>query len=211
MSTCSVIVPTWNRAKLLPKALASIYGQDSCPWDLEVIVIDDGSTDGTVEMVKQEWGSVKLIELPRTGKPGLVRNAGIEQSTGEFIAYLDSDDFWLPHHLVTANAYFERNPTAHLVSNHWMSVHRKGNILKPIRRNFNPTPNTNCHVHRRGILGSLVGFNEKQWGEDGDFFGQIAASFFTIRTGVVTSVNCYVQDGNNITYHYCPDIKSAFR
>ena len=77
----------------LEEALASIEAQ-AYP-NLEVVFSDDGSTDGTVEFIKKAQPGVLLIEQPNQG-PGAARNRGIEAATGEYIAFLDSDDLWFP-------------------------------------------------------------------------------------------------------------------
>ena len=88
-----MIVPTFNRLELLKQTIKSLSstGQNVC----ELIVVDDGSTDGTVEFIKKAQPGVLLIEQPNQG-PGAARNRGIEAATGEYIAFLDSDDLWFP-------------------------------------------------------------------------------------------------------------------
>lgn len=94
MPLFSVIVPAYNREHLLASTLRSVLSQRFT--DYELIVVDDGSTDGTVR-VAQEFGSkVHLVRLERnTGLCG-ARNAGLEVATGEYFALLDSDDLWAP-------------------------------------------------------------------------------------------------------------------
>ncbi len=94
----SIIIPTYNRAKHLPDALDSILGQKGHDVSYEIIVIDDGSTDNTVELLEAEYAdTVNLIKLPKnTGRPAMVRNAGMQAAKGELIAFQDSDDIWAP-------------------------------------------------------------------------------------------------------------------
>jgi glycosyltransferase involved in cell wall biosynthesis len=98
--TVSIILPTFNRAKFLPEAFAAIAGQQWTDWEL--IVVDDGSTDNTRELVPEltrGWQQpVRYIHQENQG-PAAARNQGISQARGEFIAFYDSDDLWLPHHL----------------------------------------------------------------------------------------------------------------
>ncbi len=89
----SVIVPTYNRADTLPKALTSIQ-QQTVAVD-EIIVVDDGSTDKTLEIVTKDFPQVKLISQDNSGV-SCARNRGIRSSTSDWIAFLDSDDEWLP-------------------------------------------------------------------------------------------------------------------
>ncbi len=86
----TVIVPAYNRAHLIDEAIANIVGQ-GYP-DLELIVVDDGSTDGTAARVRTH-PSAKLFEQPNSG-PAQARNRGIMNARGEYLAFLDSDDLW---------------------------------------------------------------------------------------------------------------------
>jgi GT2 family glycosyltransferase len=93
----SVIVPLFNKAAYVGRALASISSQSFT--DFEVIVVDDGSTDGSSEIVARHRDSrVRLVSQQNSG-PGAARNRGIEQSSGQLLAFLDADDEWLPHYL----------------------------------------------------------------------------------------------------------------
>lgn len=94
----SVILPTFNRADVLERAIHSVLTQTF--HDLEVCIVDDGSTDETPDIVERITDRrIRSIRLPRnTGASG-ARNAGIEATKGEFIAFQDSDDVWLPEKL----------------------------------------------------------------------------------------------------------------
>ena len=98
----SVIIPMYNSAKYIPQTLETLLNQTM--KDLEVVVVDDCSTDNSVEVVESfvdrfaHWGGVKLsvVKLPKnTGTPGLPRNVGIQLARGKYIAFLDSDDFFI--------------------------------------------------------------------------------------------------------------------
>ena len=94
----SIILPTYNRAAFLPQALESIRSQTFTDWEL--IVVDDGSTDETETIVRQ-WSipqEIRYVKQPNQG-PSAARNAGLDLASGEYIAFFDSDDLWLPHHL----------------------------------------------------------------------------------------------------------------
>jgi len=98
MSNVTVIIPTWNRADTIEKAVRSALDQTIPP--LEVLVCDDGSTDDTEQIVKSIGDErVKWIPSPHSGRPALPRNRGIRESKGEWLAFLDSDDAWLPDKL----------------------------------------------------------------------------------------------------------------
>jgi glycosyltransferase involved in cell wall biosynthesis len=92
----SVVIPTCNRSKTLIRALKSVRAQTSPP--AEIIVVDDGSTDGTPEKIKKGFPDVILIRQPNRGVSA-ARNRGIRESAGDWIAFLDSDDEWKPEKL----------------------------------------------------------------------------------------------------------------
>ncbi len=92
MTFISVIIPSFNRAQLLRRALASVYAQTLLAD--EVIVIDDGSTDDTQKTVAQYFPQVTYIHQPNQGV-SVARNTGIKQAKGQWLAFLDSDDEWL--------------------------------------------------------------------------------------------------------------------
>ena len=94
----SVIVPTFNRAGYILEAIDSILGQTYT--DLELIIIDDGSTDATPDVVKKINDSrVKYHRFDNSSSPGIARNRGIDMAKGEYLAFLDSDDTWVKEKL----------------------------------------------------------------------------------------------------------------
>jgi glycosyltransferase involved in cell wall biosynthesis len=110
----SVVIPTWNRARLVCEAIGSALNQR--PGDVEVIVVDDASTDNTVEVVTETYGDcVRLLRLAQRLGAGAARNAGVAVARGEFVAFLDSDDVWLPGKLDAELRMFERFPHAEAV------------------------------------------------------------------------------------------------
>ena len=92
----SVIIPTYNRADVVGRAILSALKQTYTPF--EIIVIDDGSSDKTAETVRKFSNSVTYVEQKNSG-PASARNNGIQRSTGNYIAFLDSDDEWMPDKL----------------------------------------------------------------------------------------------------------------
>ncbi|MFQ6674147.1 MAG: glycosyltransferase family 2 protein [Fidelibacterota bacterium] len=93
----SVVIPTFNRVSLLPRALDSVLTHQTCRPQ-EVIVVDDGSTDDTASFLQNHYPDVLYLYQPNHGVSA-ARNRGIEASTSPWIAFLDSDDAWLPHKL----------------------------------------------------------------------------------------------------------------
>ena len=106
----SVVIPTWNRAHLVCDAVESALGQGP---RVEVIVVDDGSTDGTQRVLKRRFGSrIRLLRMPCRKGVGAARNAGTRIATGELLAFLDSDDVWLSNKQDTELQLLERFPRA---------------------------------------------------------------------------------------------------
>lgn len=212
--TCSVIVPSYNRERFLPRCIDSVAGQDCIPVrSMQIIVIDDGSTDDTPALVRRlrredRRQVIRYIRIDHIGEPGTVRNVGLEAAKGEFIAYCDSDDFWLPHHLATAMQRFKKNPALAMVSNYWALARfvalQDGNILSQlvVPPHSPEAVNTNCRVHRRLCVDEVGFFNTSRWGEDQDFFSRVEGRYATVKTGVVSSVNGYIKGGNNLTYEF---------
>jgi glycosyltransferase involved in cell wall biosynthesis len=106
MPRVSIIIPTYNRRDLVREALASVQAQTY--QDCELIVVDDGSTDGTAEVV-QEFSGVHYISQSNRGVSA-ARNRGVAYSTGAWLAFLDSDDLWQPRKLETQVAFFTTHP-----------------------------------------------------------------------------------------------------
>jgi glycosyltransferase involved in cell wall biosynthesis len=117
----SIVLPTYNRSKLLPEALTAIRAQTYPNWQL--IVIDDGRTDNTEELLnnwKTELGNrVRTVRQPNQGAYA-ARNTGIKLCKGDFIAFYDSDDRWHPHHLQACMDVFKEAPTVS-----WYTVHKE--------------------------------------------------------------------------------------
>lgn len=103
----SVVIPTWNRAATVVAAIKSALAQTLPP--LEVLVCDDGSTDDT-EAVVRAIGDPRVIWLPgpRGGRPAIPRNRGVAAAQGDWLAFLDSDDIWLPDKLARQFAAMAR-------------------------------------------------------------------------------------------------------
>ncbi len=104
-ATVSVVIPTCNRADLVLRALASVRAQTRPPS--EILVVDDGSTDATIERIRAAFPEVTLLEQKNRGVSA-ARNTGIQKARGTFIALLDSDDEWLPQKLDRQLAAIEK-------------------------------------------------------------------------------------------------------
>ncbi len=110
----SVIIPTYNRRALTIRAVESVLAQTYPHF--EVIVVDDGSTDDTIEYLSRiPDPRVKVLPIKHSGHPSIARNAGIEIAKGEYIALLDSDDEWLPPKLEKQVEVFTKLPATGMV------------------------------------------------------------------------------------------------
>jgi glycosyltransferase involved in cell wall biosynthesis len=107
MPAVSVIIPTFNRWPMAGEAVDSVLGQTY--RDFELIVVDDGSSDGTAEKLLARHDGVRIIRQPHKGVSA-ARNAGARAAAGRYLAFLDSDDLWLPDKLALQHAFLESRP-----------------------------------------------------------------------------------------------------
>ncbi|MDP3856722.1 MAG: glycosyltransferase family 2 protein [Stagnimonas sp.] len=170
----SVVLPTHNRAATLERAVHSVLDQSFA--DIELIVVDDGSTDGSVEALAKTIVDPRLrcLRNPASGGPGAARNLGIAQARADWIAFQDSDDLWLPHKLQRQWQAHLQHPSwdlvacdvqAHLLDgtplkrrpNDFEQLAAKPSevLLRPLRF---PTP---TWLVRRSALAAIGGFDEQ--------------------------------------------------
>ncbi len=129
----SVIIPTFNRAGVILKALGSVLAQKGASF--EVVIVDDGSTDETrvlIQDVSRETPKVQYLFQPNQG-PSAARNLGILRASSEFIAFLDSDDEWLPGKLKAQLDFFERNPDFLICQTEEIWI-RRGERVNPMKK-----------------------------------------------------------------------------
>ena len=107
----SVIIPTYNRGWILKEAVDSVLAQDF--KDYELIVVDDGSTDNTREIIDRYGRDLRVLEQSNQGVSA-ARNRGVAASAGKFVAFLDSDDLWLPQKLSRQLEFFDATSDARI-------------------------------------------------------------------------------------------------
>lgn len=130
LPSISVIIPTYNRATLVTDAIDTVLGQTYLPS--EIIVVDDGSTDETPDVLSTYREHITVIRQPNQGVSA-ARNRGIRAASGELIALLDSDDYWLPSKLATQVSYFRDHPDIDICQTEETWI-RNGLRVNPKRR-----------------------------------------------------------------------------
>ncbi len=130
MAAVSVIIPTYNRADFLKEAVDSVLAQDHP--DFELIVVDDGSTDETPELLDRYGDDLRVVRQENAGVSA-ARNAGIARAAGDLIAFLDSDDLWLPGKLSAQTAFFDARPESVICQTEEVWV-RRGRRVNPGNR-----------------------------------------------------------------------------
>ncbi len=105
MPRVSVIIPAFNAEEYIEQALRSVLGQTSDDW--EIVVCDDCSTDATAERVRSLGDRITLVRTETNSGPAVARNLAIAHSSGELLAFLDSDDYWLPVYLERQVALYD--------------------------------------------------------------------------------------------------------
>ena len=171
----SVIVPTYNRRELLLGALASVRAQTFT--DYEIIVVDDGSTDGTWEELQELAIPLRTFRQQNLG-PGSARNLGATYAIGEYLAFLDSDDLWFPWTLTTYHGLIlQYNKPAFIVG-------------KPLRFREEKDLETAASVAPQAIFFSDYLVSGDQW----RWWG---ASSFVVRRDVFESVGGFTNDWVN--------------
>ncbi len=135
MPEISVIIPTHDRLEFLQKAVESVMDQTFS--DFELLIIDDGSTDGTFEKFSGSNYPIKYHYQPRMGV-STARNRGIQLSSGNLIAFLDSDDLWKPEKLFVQKEFFDKNPDILICQTEEIWI-RNGKRVNPKNKHTKPT------------------------------------------------------------------------
>jgi glycosyltransferase involved in cell wall biosynthesis len=127
MAEVSIILPTYNRADTIGRAITSVVRQTFLDWEL--IVVDDGSTDDTAAAVDDVDSRIRLIRQPNAGCY-VARNTGLRHARGHFITFIDSDDEWLPHFLEITTAFLRWSPDDHFVTTEFLEVLSNGRTVR---------------------------------------------------------------------------------
>jgi len=171
----SCIVPVFNGEAFIGEALESVFAQTLLP--AEVIVVDDGSSDRTADVVRRFGKRVRYLRQQNAG-PAAARNRGIEAASGELIAFLDADDLWLEEKLARQAQRFARRPELEIslthVRNFWVAELRAEEERMqdhPLATSALPGYVTQAMMARRRVFETVGPFDEKlRVGEDTDWF-----------------------------------------
>jgi len=150
----TVVVPSYNRADLILETLETVFQQEF--QNFEIIVVDNCSTDNTVEVLKplQEQGKIKLIVNEKNLERSRSRNVGFEAANGEFLTLLDSDDFMYPNNLKKAYEFIQREAEAKFIHNYYELVDQS---RKPIYQYDFPKKKDQIKQLARGNFLSCIG------------------------------------------------------
>ncbi|HEU4799888.1 MAG TPA: glycosyltransferase family A protein [Gemmatimonadales bacterium] len=191
----SVVIPSFNARPWLGEAIQSVRGQ-TLPPD-EIIVVDDGSTDGSVEAAR-EAGATQVLSDGTNRGPGGTRNRGIQAASGDLVAFLDADDRWLPDHLERSVACLERHPDTDIVFSGYR-LFGESNLELPSRVESGRALDLSVElldvnhvlqsaaVARRGALLAVGGYDEaRRYGEDFELWLRLSMNSKFVSTGAIT-------------------------
>ncbi len=203
----SVIIPAYNSEKYIAEAIASVFAQTYPSY--EVIAVDDGSTDNTLQLLKQYGPRVKAL-TKLNGGPASARNLAIKNSNGDYIAFLDSDDLWVEEKLEEQLAFLDKHPEVGLIFGEMLMFEDKGGkkiVQSKIGYTGDPTfrqllfgnyiPNSTVVIRRRCVdkVGLLNESKELIAVEDHEYWMRIARAFPL--AGIPNPLAYYrIRDGN---------------
>lgn len=183
----SVVIPAWNSADTLPRAIDSVLAQT---WEArEIIVVDDGGTDDSLAVLAVYGDRLRVISQANGG-PGAARNRGLSEARGRYVAFLDADDHWLPEKLERQVALLEAHPELGFCSTATAVVDTRGGQVRDwpcwkaaeplletlFMRSATVSGSTSGVLARRELLLEAGGFDERLRGfEDPDLWIRLAA------------------------------------
>ena len=191
----SVIVPVWNGARYLDAALQSIWQQGVS--ELQVIVVNDGSTDETKQMLDDYGTAVTTIHQSNQG-PAAARNAGLQHATGEFVAFLDADDVWANGRLQPQITHLQTNPQTDIVQGKIQYMRQMDNEWQPYGEPFFALSLV-TGLFRRALFAQVGPLDESLlYCEDVDWFFRAKRCAVTIQQETAVALY-YRQHTHNLT------------
>lgn len=221
----SVIIPTYNRAKLLERSIGSVLKQTF--HDFELIIVDDASTDETEAVVSkymQEDSRIKYLKQQINAGGSIARNAGIEMAKGQYIAFQDSDDEWLPNKLQLQIEAFNMNPQADIVytgiyfceegsSRHILGKRISevsGNNILPKLLQKEVIPATPAIMVKKSCLNKVGGFSDAPANQDYLLYLKLAYRGYYFQPVPEPLVYVFEQEGG-ITTNFDKKIKGRLK
>lgn len=202
----SIIIASYNRVKLLKRAINSLILQTEEDW--EAIIVDDGSTDDThIQMLSylRRYPKIKYLKKVHSGE-AMTKNEGIRMSNGRFISFLDSDDEYAPNHLQSRKRMLLENPNINFLHG---GVRIIGNQYVPDRfENFKKIHLDECVIGgtffiERNVLTLLNGYNEIYLGTDADLFDRAEAAQIEIMETDIPTYIYHHETQDSITNKLC--------
>jgi tetratricopeptide (TPR) repeat protein/glycosyltransferase involved in cell wall biosynthesis len=168
----SVVIPVYNGEKYLTSAMQSVFNLKA--EALELIVVDDGSTDATADILSSFVDRVRYVVQPNRG-PAAARNRGLQCARGEVIGFLDADDLWTPNILTRAFAFLLAHPEVDIVQGHIQEIKSSAADATGIAYEYFSQPysyiNIGSAVYRKDVFAKVGGFDETmRFCEDYDWF-----------------------------------------
>jgi glycosyltransferase involved in cell wall biosynthesis len=183
---CSIIIPNYNQGHFLERSVGSAIKQTLDPSDYEIIIVDDGSKDNSLLVAQNiisqnKTHNIKLIKKPNGGTAS-ARNAGIVNSSGKYIGFLDADDEYAPEKAELSIKYLEFGPEVGLVYSDYLEVHGD-RLFYSAKRDFDPAMlkidcivSTNSFI-KKEVVNTVGYFNEAiKIIEDYDYWMRISAA-----------------------------------
>lgn len=194
----SIIIPTYNRASHLGSAISSVLSQTHQDWEL--LVVDDGSTDNTQEIVTSFQDPRIHYYYQENAERSAARNKGVELAQGEWICFLDSDDYYLPNHLEKMVEVIGENPLKKMLLASGLLIEENGHRKqkKPLNTSRNPVreiseifliPTQVC-IHRDLLVENRFDQRFSLW-EDTHLWMRIAAKYPVIQTQSYTAIQVH--------------------
>lgn len=206
----SIILPTFNRERLLPRAFRSLQSQDFQDWEL--LIVDDGSTDNSaawIRNIQEKDPRVHLLMKPHQGL-SKTRNLGVAFARGEFLTFLDSDDEYLEGHLSSHADYFQKHPELDMMHG---KVEVVGDPHVPDATDTSKTiPIADCtqpgtFFVRKSMIEALGGFPEREFGEDSAFLELAQGSGYRVALSPFKTYRYY----NNEPDSMCNQLKAKMK
>lgn len=132
-------MPAYNSAKFLPDSIESILSQTYQPY--EIIIVDDGSTDNTKEVISRFIQRIKYIRLEQNRGAPAARNIGIQSAQGKYIAFIDADDIWMPEKLQVNVEYLETHSEVGMIYSKHINIDEEGNFFSDASKKQLPSGN----------------------------------------------------------------------